>query len=84
MSDLSRRQQIYKQERVRPALVAGGIAECQISSPNTPIVSCDTRRSAEEWVCRYLAAAHDWASHGRGRIPASVRQAWQQALSTHP
>lgn len=120
-----RYSQIYKQERVRPALVADGIAECQIRWPNIPIVFCDTRSLAEEWVYRYLAAAHDWASQepaalqrigeqpslrpsprsrsgaapaeirdwarlngievsDRGRIPASVRQAREQALSTHP
>jgi ERCC4-type nuclease len=57
-----RYSQIYKQDRVRPALVADGIAECQIRWPNVPIVFCDTRSLAEEWTYRYLAAALTWAS----------------------
>jgi hypothetical protein len=57
-----RYSQIYKQERVRPALIADGIAECQIRWPNVPIVFCETRSLAEEWTYRYLAAAHTWAS----------------------
>jgi len=118
-----RYSQIFKQDRVRPALVADGIAECQIRWPNIPIVFCETRSLAEEWTYRYLAAAHTWASTepaaierigeqstlrpvpkrqtgpspadirdwarrnaidvpGRGRIPASIRQAWE--LSTRP
>ena len=57
-----RYSQIYKQDRVRPALVADGIAECQVRWPNVPIVFCETRSLAEEWTYRYLAAAHTWAS----------------------
>ncbi len=57
-----RYSQIYKQDRVRPALVADGIAECQVRWPNIPIVFCETRSLAEEWTYRYLAAAHAWAS----------------------
>ncbi|MGH9171038.1 MAG: ERCC4 domain-containing protein [Acidimicrobiales bacterium] len=57
-----RYSQIYKQDRVRPALVADGLAECQVRWPNVPIVFCETRSLAEEWTYRYLAAAHDWVS----------------------
>src|ERR1700674_1163757 len=57
-----RSSQIYKQVRVRPALIADGLAECQIRWPNIPIVFCETRGLAEEWTYRYLAAAHAWAS----------------------
>jgi len=129
-----RYSQIYKQAWVRPALVADGIAECQVRWPTVPIVFCETRPLAEEWTYRYLAAAHAWAvteaaaverigapalaerSHtpserpptlaerpptsgtgpsaaeirawaraqgtavaARGRIPASIRRAWEQA-----
>jgi ERCC4-type nuclease len=118
-----RYSQIFKQDRVRPALVADGIAECQIRWPNIPIVFCETRSLAEEWTYRYLAAAHAWASTeaaaiqriveqsalrsvperqtgpspaeirdwarrnaidvpDRGRIPTSIRQAWER--STRP
>jgi ERCC4-type nuclease len=54
--------QIYKQDRVRPALVADGLAECQVRWPNVPIVFCESRSLAEEWTYRYLGAAHGWAS----------------------
>jgi hypothetical protein len=115
-----RYSQIYKQDRVRPALVADGLAECQVRWPNIPIVFCETRSLAEEWTYRYLAAAHAWAStepaaiqrigelptlrpvpepktgpspaeirdwarrnglevSDRGRIPASIRQAWERS-----
>jgi len=50
-----RYSQIYKQDRVRPALVADGLAECQIRWPNVPIVFCENRSLAEEWTYRYLA-----------------------------
>ena len=117
-----RYSQIYKQDRVRPALVADGLAECQVRWPNVPIVFCETRSLAEEWTYRYLAAAHAWASTepaaverigeqptlrpvperqtgpspaeirdwarrngidvpDRGRIPASIRQAWERSTS---
>jgi ERCC4 domain/Lsr2 len=118
-----RYSQIYKPGWVRPALVADGIAECQVRWPNVAIVFCDSRGLAEEWTYRYLAAAHawaageaaaaqrigveppnlrpvpppvnepssaeirDWARHNgidiadRGRIPASVRQAWQTSTA---
>lgn len=118
-----RYSQIYKQDRVRPALVADGLAECQVRWPNIPVVFCETRPLAEQWTYRYLAAAHAWASTeaaaierigeqprlrparavraqeagpspaelrdwarrnglyvpDRGRVPASVRQAWERS-----
>ncbi len=117
-----RYSQIYKQDRVRPALVADGLAECQVRWPNVAIIFCETRGLAEEWTYRYLAAAHDWATTepaaierigqqptlrpitevktgpspaeirdwarrngidvpDRGRIPASIRQAWERSTS---
>ena len=62
-----RYSQIYKQDRVRPALVADGLAECQVRWPNVPIVFCETRSLAEEWTYRYLAAAHDLGHHRTSR-----------------
>ncbi|MDE3132746.1 MAG: Lsr2 family protein [Acidobacteriota bacterium] len=56
---------------VRAATVADGLAELQIRWPNVPIVHCETRKLAEEWTYRYLAAAHVWASEesaARARI----------------
>jgi hypothetical protein len=115
-----RYSEIFKLDRVRPALVADGIAECQVRWPTVPIVFCETRPLAEEWTYRYLAAAHAWAvdepaaiariaaltlaerprhrgsgpetaeirawarAEGlevseRGRLPASIRAAWERA-----
>lgn len=52
---------LFALDRVRPALVADGLAELQIRWPTIPIVFCETRALAEEWSYRYLAAAHIWA-----------------------
>lgn len=46
---------------LRAATVADGLAELQVGWPNVPIVYCETRKLAEEWTYRYLAAAHAWA-----------------------
>jgi hypothetical protein len=52
---------IFKLSRIRPAQIADGLAELQVRWPNVPIVFCETRRLAEEWTYRFLAAAHAWA-----------------------
>ncbi len=57
-----RYSQIFKQDRVRPALLADGLAELQIRWPDVPIVFCETRPLAEEYVYRYLAAAQAWSA----------------------
>ncbi|HTW09374.1 MAG TPA: ERCC4 domain-containing protein [Acidimicrobiales bacterium] len=57
-----RYSQVYKQDRLRPALVADGLAELQVRWPNVPIVFCEARGLAEEWTYRFLAAAHAWYS----------------------
>ncbi len=115
-----RYSRLFKQEWVRPSLVADGIAECQIRWPTIPIVFCETRSLAEEWTRHYLALAQAWATAEpaaierigahvmperpvrdgdgptpaeirawagarglpiapRGRIPVSIRQAWELA-----
>lgn len=56
-----RYSQLFKLDRVRPAVVADGLAELQVRWPNVPIVFCETRGLAEEWTYRFLAAAHTWA-----------------------
>jgi len=56
-----RYSRIFTLDRVRPALVADGLAELQVRWPTIPIVFCETRKLAEEWTYRYLAAAHTWA-----------------------
>src|SRR5207302_110604 len=57
-----RYSQVFKLARVRPALVADGLAELQVRWPNVPIVFSETRPLAEEWTYRFLAAAHTWAA----------------------
>jgi hypothetical protein len=56
-----RYSQVFKLERVRPALVADGLAELQMRWPSVPVVFCETRQLAEEWTYRFLAAARAWA-----------------------
>lgn len=56
-----RYSQVFKLDRVRPALVADGLAELQVRWPTVALVFCETRPLAEEWTYRYLAAAHAWA-----------------------
>ena len=56
-----RYSRIFALERVRPALVADGLAELQVRWPTIPITFCESRKLAEEWTYRYLAAAHAWA-----------------------
>ncbi|MEQ6900767.1 histone-like nucleoid-structuring protein Lsr2 [Nocardioides sp. YIM 152588] len=52
-----RYSQVFKLDRVRPSVVADGIAECHIRFPGVAIVFCDTRKLAQEWTYRFLAAA---------------------------
>ncbi len=48
---------VFKLRQVRPAVVAEGIAECQVRWPQVPIIFCDSRRLAQEWTFRFLGAA---------------------------
>lgn len=50
---------IFKLDRVRPAVVAEGLAEAQVRFPDVPIVFCETRPLAQEWAYRFLGAALD-------------------------
>ena len=79
---------IFKLDRVRPALVADGLAEVQVRWPNVPIVFCETRQLAEEWTYRFLAAARSWAETEEaaiGRImPAGEPAAGEPGLDQAP
>jgi hypothetical protein len=48
---------VFRLQHVRPAVVADGLAECQVTWPDVPIVFCETRALAQEWTYRFLAAA---------------------------
>jgi hypothetical protein len=50
---------VFRLERVRPGVVADGLAEAQVRFPSVPIVFCETRPLAEEWSYRFLGAALD-------------------------
>lgn len=65
---------IFKLDRVRPAVVADGIAECQVRWPTVPIVFCETRKLAQEWIYRFLAAAAvaTQEEFGGGRVIADL------------
>ncbi len=73
-----RYSQVFTLDRVRPAQVADGLAELQVRWPSILIVYGETRKLAEEWTYRYLAAAHAWAEAeplALGRIGVDVMAA---------
>jgi hypothetical protein len=55
-----RYSEIFRLSFARPSVVADSLAELQISFPTVPIVFCQTRKLAQEYTYRYLAAAHNW------------------------
>jgi hypothetical protein len=61
---------IFKLDRVRPAVVAEGLAEAQIRFPEVPIVFCETRPLAQEWTYRFLGAAlqHHLSDNAAGEL----------------
>ena len=64
---------LFKDERVRPAVLAEGIAEAQVRFSTVPIVFAETRPLAQEWTYRFLGAAlaHHTEHHqtGVGHVP---------------
>lgn len=48
---------IFRLDRVRPTVVADGLAEAQVRFPSVPVVFCETRQLAQEWAYRFLGAA---------------------------
>lgn len=69
---------VFKLDRVRPAVVAEGLAEAQVRFPEVPIVFCETRPLAQEWAYRFLGAAlehhlsEQHASDLADRLPAAA------------
>lgn len=61
-----RYSQIFALQHTRPSVVADLLAEQQVRCPSVPIVFCETRKLAEEWVYRFLAAAYVWSPDGTG------------------
>lgn len=68
-----RYSQIFALTFARPAVVADALAELQVSFPTVPIVFCQTRKLAQEYTYRYLAAAHRWFSE-QGETPTPFQQ----------
>lgn len=52
-----RYSQIFKLDRVRPTVVAEGVAECAVRFPSVPVVFAETRPLAQEWSYRFFGAA---------------------------
>ena len=64
---------VFKLTRVRPSVIAEGIAEAQVRFPRVPIVFTDTRALAQEWTYRFFGAAVHFAKeegHGETRMRA--------------
>jgi hypothetical protein len=61
---------VFKLDRVRPAVVAEGLAEAQVRVPEVPIVFCETRKLAQEWTYRFLGAA---VAHHAGELGGAAR-----------
>jgi hypothetical protein len=63
---------VFKLERVRPVVVAEGLAEAQVRFMTVPIVFCENRKLAQEWTYRFLGAA---AAHHRAERHGEAREA---------
>lgn len=48
---------LFKLEHVPAAFIADGLARIQVRYPEMPVVFADSRKFAEEWTYRFLAAA---------------------------
>ncbi|WP_435771430.1 ERCC4 domain-containing protein [Nocardioides sp. SYSU DS0651] len=63
---------------VRTSVIADGLAELQVAFPNVPVTYCETRKLAQEWTYRFLAAAlaaDELDHHGEqlvGELPAAA------------
>ncbi len=61
-----RYSKVFGLDHVRPSLVADGLAELQLRWSSVPLVWAETRKLAEEWTYRFLAAARRWAEDEQG------------------
>ncbi len=52
-----RYSRLFKLEHVKPGFVPELLARLQVRYPTVPIVFCEKRPLAEQWVMRFLAAA---------------------------
>lgn len=54
-----RYSKVFSLDRVRPAVVADGLAECQARFPSVPVIFAETRALAQQWTYRFLVACLD-------------------------
>lgn len=62
----NRYSDVFKLDRVRPALIAEGLAEAAVRYPSVPIHFAETRPLAQEWTYRFLGAALAERNRSRG------------------
>ncbi len=70
---------VFKLERVRPAVVAEGIAEAQVRFPTIPIIFADTRPLAQEWTYRFFGAA---LNHQSETLTITMKESSPEGAST--
>jgi len=75
-----RYSQVFKLDRVRPAVVAEGLAEAAVRYPTVPVVFAETRQLAQEWTYRFLGAS--LAEHHRAR--SADRLIAELPTTSHP
>lgn len=64
-----RYSEIFALTFANPARVADALAELQVAFPTVPLVFCQTRKLAQEYTYRYLAAAHTWFADDADAAP---------------
>ncbi len=79
-----RYSQIFTQTQVRPAVLADLLAELQVRYPNVPVVFCETRKLAEEWTYRFLAAAQVWTEAAQPAGESAAEDAVAGLLLAQP
>lgn len=63
---------------------ADGLAELQVRYPTVPIVFAQTRKLAEEWTFRYLAAAMTWISDDADAMNSAATLPAKKPAKTGP
>jgi hypothetical protein len=79
-----RYSEVFRLEHVRPAVVADMLGECQVRWPMVPIIFCETRKLAQEWTYRFLAAARVGAEEERAGSDAVARLVAAAPLAPAP
>jgi hypothetical protein len=65
-----------RHEVVRAAVVADRLAELHVAFPNVPVMFCETRKLAQQWTYRFLAAAaaaHELDTLGAATVTSLAR-----------